>query len=127
MHDKATFEYAVIRLVPKVEREEFINVGVLLFSKPKRFLGMRSHLDMNRVAALAPDLEQEQIQEYLNAWEAVCTGGRQGGPIGQMDTASRFRWLSAARSTLLQCSPIHPGLCADPEAVLDKLYEEYVL
>ncbi|HAA24227.1 MAG TPA: DUF3037 domain-containing protein [Cytophagales bacterium] len=125
--DKVTYEYAIVRLVPKVEREEFLNVGVLLFSKRKRYLGMRYHLDLQKVVAFAPDLEIEDIHNYLQAWEAVVQGGRQGGRIGQLDTAERFRWLSAARSTLLQCSPTHPGLCHDPEGVLERLFQEYVM
>ena len=113
MQNRVTYEYAVVRLVPKVEREEFLNIGVILFSKRKKFLGIRFQISM--------------IHRYLHAWEAVCAGGRQGGKIGELDMASRFRWLVAARSTIIQSSPTHPGLCHDPEAVLERLYQRYVL
>jgi len=127
MQNKVTFEYAVIRLVPKVEREEFLNIGVILFSKRKRFLGIRYQIDEAKVKAFSKEVDVDMIHRYLKAWEAVCAGGRQGGKIGEFDMASRFRWLVAARSTIIQSSPTHPGLCNDPEAVLERLYQRYVL
>ncbi len=127
MPNKVTYEYAVIRLVPKVEREEFLNVGLILFSKPKRYLDMRYQLHEPRIRAFAPSIEMDLLQEYLEAWEQVCQGKPQGGPIGQLDLASRFRWLTATRSTMIQSSPVHPGLCGQPEEVLEKLFSFYVL
>jgi hypothetical protein len=127
MQNKVTFEYAVVRLVPKVEREEFLNIGVILFSKRKKFLGIRYQIDEAKVTAFSKEVDVAMIYRYLHAWEAVCAGGRQGGKIGELDMASRFRWLVAARSTIIQSSPTHPGLCNDPEAVLERLYQRYVL
>lgn len=127
MQNKVTFEYAVVRLVPRVEREEFLNIGVILFSKRKKFLGIRYQIDEAKAKAFSKEVDVDMIQRYLKAWEAVCAGGRQGGKIGELDMASRFRWLVAARSTIIQSSPTHPGLCHDPEAVLERLYQRYVL
>lgn len=127
MPDRVTYEYAVIRVVPKVEREEFLNVGVILYSKRKKYLGIKYQLDEQRISTFAPDLNLDLVQNYLKAWEKVCDGATHGGPIGQLDIAERFRWLTAARSTIIQSSPIHPGLCHEPEKVLEKLFVFYVL
>lgn len=125
------FEYAVIRVVPRVEREEFMNVGVVLLCNKLGFLQTRWHLDADRLRAFAcyaPDVEEliTDIRARLDAFERVCAGGPGGGPIGQLPAASRFRWLTAARSTLLQTSPLHPGLCDDPAATLEKLFVDLV-
>lgn len=127
MQDRVTYEFAVIRVVPKVEREEFINVGVILFSKPKRFLGMKFHLNEDRLQSFSKDIDCELLANYLNAWELVCKGRPAGGPIGQFDLAYRFRWLTASRSTIIQSSKVHPGLCHNPSEVLDELFKQYVL
>lgn len=127
MPDRVTYEFAIIRLVPKVEREEFINVGVLLFSKRKRYLGIKYHIESDRIKALSTDCDIEMMQQYLNAWEDVCQGSPKGGTIGEFETADRFRWLAAAKSTMIQCSPAHPGLCEDPAKELEDLFERYVL
>ncbi len=126
MRDKATFEYAVIRVLPKVEREEFVNVGVILFSKHKKFLDLKVHIDEAKLLALSPKLDIQQIRDYLAAWKAVCEGAPQGGRIGEMELPSRFRWLTASRSTMIQSSPTHTGLCTDPAEVLAKAFEMYV-
>ena len=126
MPDKATFEYAVIRVLPKVEREEFVNVGVILFSKPKKFLGMKVHVDEAKLLQLSPKLDIQQIKDYLSAWQAVCEGAPKGGAIGEMEMPSRFRWLTASRSTMIQSSPTHTGLCTAPEEVLAKAFDFYV-
>ncbi len=127
MQGKVIYEYSVIRIVPKVEREEFLNVGVIVFSKRKKYLGIKYHIDEKRLTAFSNDIDLPLIREYLKAWELVCTGGLKGGPIGQCELSYRFRWLSAYRSTIIQSSRIHPGLCDDPEEVLEKLFEFYVL
>jgi len=127
MQDKVTYEYATIRVVPHVEREEFLNVGVILFSKRKKFLGIRYHIDEKKLKAFSNDLEVEFVKSYLEAWEAVCEGAPKGGVIGEFDVPSRFRWLTASRSTIIQSSPTHPGLCDDPEKVLETLFERNVL
>lgn len=127
MQDRETYEYAVIRLVPKVEREEFLNVGVILFSKRKKFLGIKYKVDEERIKAFSEEVDVEMIKSYLEAWKAVCQGAPEGGKIGTFELASRFRWLVASRSTIIQSSKTHPGLCNDPEKVLEQLFERYVL
>lgn len=126
MRDRVTFEYAVIRVLPKVEREEFVNVGVILFSKPKKFLGMKVQVDEAKLLALSPKLDITQIKAYLAAWEEVCQGAPKGGRIGEMELPSRFRWLTASRSTMIQSSPTHTGMCTNPAEVLAKAFELYV-
>ena len=121
------FEYAVLRVVPRVEREEFLNVGVILYCSAQGFLQTRCHLPEARLQAFAgPALDLDDLRARLQAFERICRGRREGGPIGQLAVASRFRWLTAMRSTIVQTSPVHPGLCDDAAAMLDKLYEQLV-
>ena len=127
MHNRVTYEYAVIRLVPRVEREEFLNVGVILYSKRKKFLGMRYHLDEQRIKAFSSEVDTASIKKYLEAWELICKGSPVGGGIGACDLGFRFRWLVANRSTIIQSSKTHPGLCQDPERVLEDIFKRSVL
>jgi hypothetical protein len=127
MQDKVTYEFAIIRIVPKVEREEFLNVGVILFSKRKKYLGIRYKIDEKRMAAFSCDIDVAALNEYLKAWEFVCQGVPNGGRIGALDLAFRFRWLVASRSTIIQSSKTHPGLCDNPQKELEGLFEFYVL
>lgn len=127
MPEKHLFEYAVIRVVPCVEREEFINVGVILYCASQGFLKTLYHLPEERLRALNPELDLTELQERLQAFERICAGRSQGGPIGQLPVASRFRWLTATRSTVVQTSAVHPGLCTDPHETLQKLYIKLVL
>jgi hypothetical protein len=127
MQDKCTFEYAIIRVVPKVEREEFFNVGVILFSKRKKYIEMKYHIDPEKLKAFSPDIDLDQLNEYLNAWKLVCLGEPSGGPIGKMELPDRFRWLTSSRSTIIQSSKTHPGLCLDPQKELEDIFEKYVL
>ncbi|QXP67823.1 DUF3037 domain-containing protein [Polaribacter sp. AHE13PA] len=127
MQDKVTFEYAIIRLVPKVEREEFFNVGVILFSKRKKFLGIKYKINEDKLKALAPELELDFLNNYLNAWKLICEGKAAGGKIGKFEISDRFRWLAACRSTIIQSSKTHPGLCENPEGELKDIFEKYVL
>lgn len=127
MPDRVTYEFAIIRVVPKVEREEFLNVGVILFSKRKKFLGIKYQIDKERLKAFSDEIDIDSLNEYLQAWELVCEGGPNGGRIGQLELASRFRWLTASRSTIIQSSKTHPGLCHDPQKVLEDLFRRYVL
>jgi hypothetical protein len=120
------FEYAVIRLVPRVEREEFTNVGVVLFCRTRRFLDARTALDTGRLAAQAPELDVDAVQEQLGHFRLVCKGGAAAGPIGLLPQPERFRWLVAPRSTVLQSSPVHCGLCDDPQAAMDRLFATVV-
>lgn len=127
MQDKVIYEYAVIRLVPRVEREEFLNIGVILFSKRKKFLDMKYHVDKERLKVFAPELDIELINQYLAGWEAVCRGAPEGGSIGRQELPFRFRWLVAPRSTIIQSSATHPGRCTDPAQELEALFRRYVL
>ncbi|MBZ5855669.1 DUF3037 domain-containing protein [Flavihumibacter profundi] len=127
MPDHNLFEYAVIRVVPKVEREEFLNVGVILFSKQKKFLKAIFMLNREKLLAFNNQLDITEIEDYLRSFERICNGTNDAGPIGKLDMASRFRWLTATRSTILQTSKVHPGFCEDPQDALNKLYTELVL
>lgn len=127
MPDKLVYEYASIRLVPKVEREEFINIGVILFCKRKKFLAMKYQVNEKRIQAFAEDIDLEEVREHLRSWDLICQGDPAGGAIARQDMAYRFRWITAPKSTILQCSQVHPGLCEEPEEVLERLFEKYVL
>ena len=127
MQEKHLFEYAVIRVVPKVEREEFLNVGVILYCSGKKFLQSKCDLDEVRLTAFSPDVDIDEIKENLQAFGQISKGTAEGGPIAKLDLPSRFRWLTAIRSTVLQTSKVHPGFCTDPAETLEKLYKELVL
>ncbi len=127
MQDKVTFEYAIIRIVPKVEREEFFNVGVILFSKRKKFLGIKYKIDPIKLNAFSDDLDIKNLNDYLKAWELICDGHPNGGAIGEFELSDRFRWLAASKSTMIQSSKTHPGLCDDPEKTLGNIFNTYVL
>ena len=127
MPDKFIYEYAIIRVVPKVERGEYINVGVILFSKMKNYLDIKYHMNEDRLNAFSTDIDVVELSEYLKAWDAVCKGNEEGGAIGKLPIQVRFRWLTAKRSTIIQSSPVHSGLCGDMEELLDRLYSNYVL
>jgi hypothetical protein len=126
MHDHATYDYAIIRIVPKVEREEFINVGVIVSCQVRGFLEARIDLDESRLIAIDPTLDVETIRAHLASIPTVCAGGEQAGPIGQLSQRERFRWLVAPRSTIIQTSPVHTGCCRDLTAVLERLLDTMV-
>ncbi len=127
MQDKHLFEYAIIRVVPRVEREEFVNVGVILYCRPQGFLQTIFTLDEARLKAFAPDLDLAEVEARLLAFEKICAGRREGGRIGELGLAERFRWLTAARSTIVQTSPVHPGLCYNASETLQRLFSDLVL
>jgi len=127
MPDREIFEYAVIRVVPKVEREEFINVGVILMSQKKGFLNLKYHIDEARLQCFSKDIDASVVEDYLKAWKVVCIGTKIGNGIETLDLHLRFRWLTANRSTIIQCSSVHPGLCDDPEKKLGGLFKKFVL
>lgn len=127
MQDRHLYEYAVIRVVPRVEREEFLNVGVVLFCKKEKYLQVKYHLDHQKLLMLCPDIDIEQLEKNLSSFEKICLGSGDGGPIAQMDIPSRFRWLTAVRSSVIQTSRPHPGLCEDLDKTLQRLYKELVL
>lgn len=126
MPEKRLFEYAVIRVVPRVEREEFLNVGVVLCCKPTQFLAMKFELMPARLQALCPAVDLEAVALHLQAFEKICQGHPQGGPISKLPPVERFRWLTATRSTVVQTSPVHTGLCDDPDQKLAQLFAQLV-
>jgi hypothetical protein len=111
MQEKHLFEYAVIRVVPMVEREEFINVGIIIYSKQDKFLECKYSLNEERLRSLSDTIDINEIEQHLQAFERICKGADDSGPIGQLDIASRFRWLTATRSTVVQTSKVHSGFC----------------
>ena len=126
MRDSHAYDYAVLRVVPHVEREEFVNVGVILSCPDRQFIGTRIHLDVARLKAFAPTLDEDAVRSHLVSFEAVCRGGADAGPIGLLPARQRFHWLVAPRSTVIQTSPAHTGWCRDPEETLERLLRKYV-
>jgi Protein of unknown function (DUF3037) len=120
------FSYAVYRVVPSVERGERINVGVVVFSRPQRYLAARTALDERRLAALWPELDPESVRPHLAAIERIAGGDPDAGPIAQLDETARFHWLVSPSSTIIQPSAVHTGLCSDPGGELDKLFAALV-
>lgn len=128
MPERHPFEYAVVRVVPRVEREEFVNVGVVLFARSAGFLGCEITLDRERLRVLAGEgrLDLEAIEAHLQAMRDVCGGATAGGPIAALPPSERFHWLVAPRSTAIQISPVHGGVTDDPPASLQRLFEALV-
>lgn len=118
MSKPSSFDYAIVRVVPRVEREEFINVGVILFCRTQRFLAAQINFQPTRLLALDTTCNVETIQQHLDLIPFICQGG---GPIGQLELAERFHWLVAPRSTIIQTSPVHCGLCSDPAQALSHI------
>jgi hypothetical protein len=127
MQEKQLFEYAVIRVVPRVDREEFLNVGVIVYCHSSRWLGIRYTVDADRLQALDPKLDIAEVLAHLKGFEAIVGGSAEGGPIGRLDPASRFRWLTATRSTIIQASKVHAGFCGELPGELERLYKQLVL
>lgn len=127
MQEKNLYEYAVIRVVPRVEREEFLNVGIILFCKKARFIKVLYSVNESKLQLFSGDLDMEQLHLNLEAFGKVGHGVKSGGPIAQFDIPSRFRWLTAIRSSAIQTSRPHPGLCDDLEQTAQRLFEEMVL
>ena len=123
MPAKNAFDYAIIRVMPYIERGECLNVGIILFCRTRRFLATRLALDPARLLALAPEIDLALIQANLELIPQICEGA---GPIGRLDQSERFHWLVAPRSTVIQTSPVHSGVCTDPQVVLDHLVESLV-
>ena len=126
MHDLCTYDYAIIRVVPKVEREEFINVGVIVSCPAQDYLEARVELDEKRLKALDATVDTESIRQHLASITAICEGGEQAGPIGQLSQRERFHWLTAPRSTIIQTSPVHSGHTTNPVSVLQHLLDSTV-
>jgi len=126
MRAPSSYDYALIRVVPSVERGECLNVGVILFCRTLRFLGVRIHVDEERLRTLAPDLDMAAVQQQLDDIVQICEGRQEAGQLANMSQSERFHWLVSPRSTIIQPSPVHMGLSADPEATLEHLLKTMV-
>ena len=127
MQDKHLYEYAVIRVVPRVEREEFVNAGVVVFCKRQKFIKMLYTVNEQKILMLSPEADNDQIRLNLQSFEKIANGAKDGGPIALLNIPERFRWLTAVRSSVIQTSRPHPGFCSDMEQLTQKLFENLVL
>ena len=126
MHAQRSYDYAVIRVVPRVERQEFINVGVLLWCRDQDFIEARIELDEARLLALDPDIDVDAVRRHLASFAIICAGGPDAGPIGKLPKRERFDWLVAPRSTIIQTSAVHTGRCTDVGNTLERLLDTMV-
>jgi Protein of unknown function (DUF3037) len=124
--DREDFQYAILRVIPHVERGECLNAGVVLFCRRRAFLAARTELDAAALDALAPDCDPDDVRAHLDALERIAAGEESGGPIATLEQSERFHWLTAPSSTIVQPSPVHTGLTADPSAELEHLFSELV-
>ncbi|MGA8162945.1 MAG: DUF3037 domain-containing protein [Acidobacteriaceae bacterium] len=122
----ASFDYAVLRVVPRVEREEFINAAVVLFCLEKRYLDARVALNAERLRALWPDADLDLIRQHLDAIPRICAGAPSAGPIARLSQRERFHWLTSPRSTILQPGPVHTGVCDETGDLLDRLARQFL-
>ena len=120
------FQYAALRIVPRVERGEAVNAGVVLFCRPLRFLGARTYLDVALLTALSPGCDPDEVRPQLATVERIAAGDPAGGPIAQLPPSERFHWLVAPASTIVQPGPVHTGLTSDPARELDRLFAKLV-
>jgi len=122
----ASFDYAILRVVPRVDREEFINAGVMVFCLEKRYLDARILLNEDRLRTLWPEVDVDLVREHLDAIPRICIGDPAAGPIAQLSQRERFHWLTSPRSTIIQPSPVHTGVCENTEGVLDRLATQFL-
>jgi hypothetical protein len=122
----ASFDYALIRVVPRVERQEFINAGLIVFCLEKRYLAARIDLDEERLRALWPEVDVEVVRKHLEAIPSICAGDEAAGPIARLAMRERFHWLISARSTIIQPSPVHTGICAETDGLLERLAKQFL-
>jgi hypothetical protein len=127
MHDPCSYDYAIIRVVPRVDRGECINAGIILSCPAKKYLDALIHLNLPRLAVLSGSVDPDVILSHLRIIPRICRGEEDAGPIARLPRAERFDWLTAPRSTIIQTSPVHSGTCTDPEATLHKLLELMVI
>ncbi len=127
MPERFVFDYAIVRVVPRVERGEFVNAGVILFCSTRAYLDARIHLDPERLRTLAPSIDIAVVESYLDAIPKICAGGGEAGSIGSLPQRARFHWLVAPRSTVIQTSEVHSGVHEDPQAALEGLFDKLVL
>jgi hypothetical protein len=126
MHTPSSFDYAILRVVPRVERQEFMNAGVVVFCLEKRYLAARIHLDRDRLKALWPEVDLELVGKHLDAVPRICEGDPAAGMIAQLSQRERFHWLVSPRSTMIQPSPVHSGLCESTDGLLDRLEKQFL-
>ncbi|MGC1243487.1 MAG: DUF3037 domain-containing protein [Chryseosolibacter sp.] len=126
MQEPRLFEYAVIRVVPHVEREEFLNAGVILYCASERFLECMTDVNEERLKVLCDSLDFGELGNHIQSFKRICAGGPDAGPIGKLSMPERFRWLTSPRSTMVQTSKVHPGLCTDAREMLNRLYHQLV-
>ena len=126
MHVPASFDYAILRVVPRVERQEFINAGVVVHCREKKYLAARIHLDEARLKSLWPGVDVQLVKEHLDAVMRICAGDPAAGPVAQLSQSERFHWLVSPRSTILQPSPVHTGVCDGTDALLDRLEVQFL-
>jgi len=127
MHTHYLFEYAVIRIMPRVERGEFLNAGVILYCPKQKFLKAKYLLDKKKVEYLCGKTDIQELEDHLQIFERISNGSADAGPIAQLPPAERFRWLTATRSTIIQTSKVHPGFCTDAGEMLERLFEQLVM
>lgn len=127
MQENQLYEYAVIRIVPRVEREEFLNVGVIMYCPQQKFLKAKYHLDKKKITHFFDQMDLEDLEDHLKTFEQISRGDKNAGPIARLPIAERFRWLTATRSTIVQTSKVHPGFCNEPEKTFNKLFMQLVL
>ena len=123
----ASFDYVIVRVVPRVERQEFINAGIIVFCLEKRYLAARIHLDEQRLKSLWPETDIEVVRDHLAAIPRICAGDSAAGPIATLSQRERFHWLISERSTIIQTSPVHSGLCDSTEGLLDRLEKQFLV
>lgn len=127
MSERTVYEYAIIRAVPRVERDEFINVGIALFCRKQRYADVKIHINENKLKALDQKIDIELIQRHLSSFQKICVGDKNAGKIASLEQDERFRWLTANRSTIIQCSPTHIGMCISAEETHNELLEKLIL
>jgi hypothetical protein len=127
VHGPDNYDYAIVRVVPRVEREEFVNVGVIVSCPARNFLDARFAIDESRLRALYPDIDMDAVRAHTNSIRAICAGGENAGPIGRLSQRERFHWMVAPRSTIIQTSAVHTGKCENPEKLIEHLLKKMVL
>ena len=126
MHAPASYDYATVRVVPRVDREEFVNAGVIVFCLSRNYLAARVNVDEGRLRAISPAIDVALVRRHLQAIPRICAGDIDAGRIAQLSPRERFHWLVAPRSTIIQVSPVHGGICESPERALDELFDRLV-
>jgi hypothetical protein len=122
----ASFDYALLRIVPRVERQEFINAGAVVYCPERHYLAARIHLDRDRLKALWPEADVALVEQHLDAVQRICDGDQEAGAIARLSQRERFHWLTAPRSTIVQPSPVHTGVCQSTDSVLDRLAKQFL-